>query len=67
LEVVTVGGERLGRVADILRTGANDVYIIRGLRGELLIPAIEDVVKVIDVDAGRLVVELMPGLVDDKG
>ncbi len=66
LEVVTTAGQTLGKIVDIIRTGANDVYVVRGIRGELLIPAIEDVVKQVDLPAGRLVVELIPGLVDER-
>jgi 16S rRNA processing protein RimM len=66
LEVFTQAGERLGKVAEILRTGANDVYIVRGHKGDLLLPAIEDVIREVDLEAGRLVVELMPGLRDEK-
>jgi 16S rRNA processing protein RimM len=57
LEVRTPDGEHLGRVADILSTPSNDVYIVRGGPKELLIPAIEDVVIEVDVAGGRLVVE----------
>jgi 16S rRNA processing protein RimM len=57
LEVCTPAGERLGRVADILSTPSNDVYVVRGGPKELLIPAIEDVVQEIDLEGGRLVVE----------
>ncbi len=57
LEVRTTEGRSLGRVAEILSTGANDVYIVRGGPRELLIPAIEDVVKEVDIEGGRLVVE----------
>lgn len=53
----------LGRVADILETGANDVYIVRTASGrEVLIPAIKDVVKDIDPALGRILVEPLPGL-----
>jgi hypothetical protein len=62
LEVVTDSGEALGRVATILETGANDVYVVKGERGELLLPAIEDVIKQVDVRGGRLVIDLLPGL-----
>ncbi len=66
LEVVTTDGQSLGKIVDIIKTGANDVYVVRGVRGELLIPAIEDVVREVDLAAGRMVVELLPGLVDDS-
>jgi 16S rRNA processing protein RimM len=55
-------GETLGEVKDILETGANDVYIVHGERGEILVPAIKDVVKLIDPPAGRMLVEPLPGM-----
>ena len=62
LEVWTGGGEFLGNIRDILPTGSNDVLLVKGERGELLIPAIEDVVKTVELEAGRVVVELVQGL-----
>lgn len=62
LRAVTVDGSPLGQVADILETGANDVYVIRGDGGERLLPAIKDVVKEIAPERGEMVVELLPGL-----
>jgi 16S rRNA processing protein RimM len=53
----------LGRVSDILETGANDVYVVKTPGGrELLIPAIKDVVKDIDPALGHIVVEPLPGM-----
>ncbi len=64
LEVVTTAGEVLGQVVDIIVTGANDVYVVRSAGGrEILLPAIEDVIKEVDLEANRLLVELLPGLV----
>jgi 16S rRNA processing protein RimM len=54
--------ESLGEVTDIIETGANDVYVIRGGRGEILVPAIKDVVKKIDPAAGVMLVQPLPGL-----
>ncbi len=62
MEVVDGEGHALGRVSDVLDTGANDVYIARNDEGDLLIPAIDSVVKEIDHEAGRIVVELLEGL-----
>ncbi len=65
LEVWSVAGEHLGEVIEILYTGANDVYLVRSAcpgRREILIPAIEEVVREIDLESGRLVVELLEGL-----
>ena len=68
LDVVTTDGERLGRLAEVLRTGANDVYIVRR-KGErdLLLPAIGDVIAEVDLDGGRMVVQLLPGLLGGDG
>jgi len=62
LEVYTDLGELLGRVDEILSMPANDVYIVRGGGEEILLPVIDDVVRAVDVDAGRVVVHLMKGL-----
>ncbi|MBN1953504.1 MAG: 16S rRNA processing protein RimM [Anaerolineae bacterium] len=64
LEVFSSEGEKLGRVVDLLETGANDVYVVHGPRGELLIPAIEAVVQELDLQARRMVVVLMAGLIE---
>jgi 16S rRNA processing protein RimM len=61
LEVWTEQGERLGNVAEILPTKSNDVYIVRGQKGEVLIPAIEDVVQKIDIASGCMVIRPIAG------
>ncbi len=64
LEVWTAGGEQLGIVQEVLETGANDVYVVQDRRGrEVLIPALKSVVLEIDLDAGRMLVELPAGLI----
>jgi len=63
LEVWTTAGKLLGQIADVLPTGSNDVYVVHGERGELLIPAIEGVVKCVELGRGRVIVELIKGLV----
>ena len=63
LDVWTAEGEHLGRVSEVLFTGANDVYVVQGEKGEILIPAVEDVVLEVDLAGGRLTVELMEGLI----
>jgi 16S rRNA processing protein RimM len=62
LKVRTIDGEELGEVTEILVTGANDVYVVQGPRGEILLPARVEVIKGIDVEAGVMTVELLPGL-----
>ncbi len=66
LTVRTLDGQTLGEVVQILETGANDVYIVRSPdQKELLIPAIAQVVQQVDLDAGLLIVDLLPGLITD--
>lgn len=62
LEVVTADGEVLGKVVEIVETGANDVYAVSGPRGEVLIPARHEFITRIDLDAGRMIVSLLPGM-----
>lgn len=62
LQVYTDRGEPLGEVISVLITGGTDVYVVQGSRGEVLIPAIEDVVKSVDIPGGRMVVEPMEGM-----
>lgn len=65
LRVETEEGQLLGKVKDILQTGANDVYVIgRERQKDLLIPAIKDCVKQIDLENGRMVIHLLPGLLE---
>ena len=70
LAVVTPSGQPVGTLARILETGANDVYVIQppedgtGPSGnkEVLIPAIKDCIKTVDLAEGKMVVHLMDGL-----
>jgi 16S rRNA processing protein RimM len=62
LTVVTEDGRELGPIKDVLQTGANDVYVVDTARGELLLPAIKDVILDVDVPAGKLTAHLLPGL-----
>jgi 16S rRNA processing protein RimM len=63
LEVWTEAGEYLGRVVEVLENPANDVYVVQGPRGEILLPAIESVIRQIDLPAQRMTVTLLAGLV----
>ncbi len=62
LKVRTGEGEDLGEVAEILETGSNDVYVVKGSSGEILVPALSKVIRQIDIDAGLMVVDLPEGL-----
>jgi 16S rRNA processing protein RimM len=66
LKVFTEEGENLGEVTEILETGANDVYVVHGQRGEILLPAIDECIIDIDLDAGTMTVHLLDGLLGDQ-
>ena len=64
LKVWTTQGRLVGNITDILTTPSNDNYIVRSANGEILIPAIEDVIKSIDLNAGCLIIEPIEGLLN---
>ncbi len=66
LEVITTEGESIGRLEEVIQTGSNDVYLVRrpGKR-DALIPALSDVVREVDLDSRRMVIEVVPGLLDE--
>lgn len=69
LDVVTESGSVLGSIADVLQTGANDVYVVRPNPGmtqsrQILIPVIDDVVLEIAPSKGYVLIRMMEGLLD---
>ena len=64
LTVVTDGGQTLGTIHEIIATGSNDVYVVRGGPKEYLIPALEDVVTGVDLEAGTMTISPLEGLLD---
>ena len=62
LDVVTRDGEALGHVTQIIETGANLVYVVRGKQGEILIPDTDEVILAVDLGAGQMTVQLIEGL-----
>ena len=63
LQVITTDGEPLGRIVNILETGANDVYVVDRQGKELLLPAIADVVQSVDLAKGEMIIKVMDGLI----
>lgn len=65
MEVETEEGESLGRLVDVLQTGANDVYVVETREEkELLLPAIPSCILQVDVEGQRMKVHLLEGLLD---
>jgi 16S rRNA processing protein RimM len=54
-------GQRLGKITDILTLSAQNVYVIRGTR-EILVPAVPEFVRAIDVEGGKIVFRLIEGM-----
>ena len=66
LRVLDEAGNTLGELAEILVTGANDVYVVRAPRGEeVLLPAIDSVVLDVDLKRGLMRVHLLPGILPE--
>ena len=64
LQVKTTNGQVLGKVTDIITGQSNDNFVVQGDTGEILIPAIEDVIMSIDPLAGLITIEAIDGLLD---
>lgn len=66
INVVLEDNRILGKLIDILETGANDVYVVLSPEGkEILLPAIEPVILNIDLNRKNMLVRLLPGLLSD--
>ena len=59
-------GETYGKLTDVSQTGANAVYHMATDKGEVLIPAIPDVVREVDIDRAMIRIFPMLGLFDDE-
>lgn len=64
LKVQSTDGRDLGTLTDVITTGANDVYVLQGDGRELLVPAIRECIRAVDLEAGTMTVYLLPGLED---
>jgi len=67
MTVETEAGESLGTLADVMETGANDVYVVESKEyGEVLIPATEHTILNTDTETRRITVRLPEGLLPDR-
>ncbi len=66
LDVRTEGGEYVGRISNVLETGANNVFVIDGPDQQFLVPDIPDVIMAIDVENNRMEIRPLPGLLNDR-
>lgn len=64
MEVCTEDGNVFGILKDVIETGANDVYVIESKEhGEVLVPAIKECVRSVDIEKGQMMIHLMDGLI----
>ena len=64
LEVYSDEQVLLGTLEDIFNTGSNDIYVVKNKEGkQILLPAIQDVIKQIDMENKKIIVHLLPGLI----
>jgi 16S rRNA processing protein RimM len=64
--VETPEGKRIGKVKEIMSTRAHDVYVVEGRRGEIFLPATEEVIQSIDREKGVMKVIRMEGLWEEE-
>ncbi len=70
LKVFCTDGNELGEIMDVLQPGGNDVYVvkgkdlIKGIEKEYLIPAIKNVIKLIDIENRKMIIEPIEGLIE---
>lgn len=64
LDVYTDENELLGTLDDIYNTGSNDIYVVKNELGkQILLPAIKDVIKEVNLEEKKIIVHLIPGLI----
>jgi 16S rRNA processing protein RimM len=62
LSVFDEQGAALGKLEEIFSTGSTDVYVVRGEKGEILLPALDDVITDVDIAGGRVAVVVPEGI-----
>lgn len=63
MDVFLADGSLFGTLKDVMETGANDVYVIHTTdKKEVLVPAIKDCVKEVDVEQNKMIIHLLKGL-----
>jgi 16S rRNA processing protein RimM len=66
MAVETENGKKIGKIKEILPTGANDVYVVEGKRKEIFLPATEEVIQGIDIRNKKMTVIRMDGLWEEE-
>lgn len=64
MDVYSTEGDYIGEISDIFQTGANDVYEVKNKNKSYLIPAIKDVVKTVNVQDRKMIINVIEGLLE---
>jgi 16S rRNA processing protein RimM len=64
MDVFSSEGEHIGKISEIYQTGANDVYEVKNNSSSYLIPAIKDVVKSVNVQDKKMIINVIEGLLE---
>lgn len=67
LKVYLITGEYIGKICEIIETGSNDVYVVKKKEREYLIPAIEEVIREVDIKNNMMVIDPLEGLLELSG
>ena len=57
-------GERVGLIRNVLAAASHDIFVVQQGEREMLIPAVHDVIKEVDLENKRVVITEMEGLLD---
>ena len=57
LKGVLTDGSEIGKIIDVMQPGGNDVYVFKGKKGEVLVPALKSVVVKVDLQAGEMLLD----------
>ena len=64
MKVLLEDGSEFGTLRDVMETGANDVYIVDSVKhGEVLLPAIKECIRSVDIEKEQMMIHLMDGLI----
>ena len=66
MDVVTDRGRTIGKIAEVLDGPGNDIYVVRGPRGEMMVPAVGAIVLKVDLEARRMLIHDLPGLLEPE-
>ena len=64
MDVYSNNGDYIGKISEIYQTGANDVYEVKNNKNSYLIPAIKDVVKSVNVQDKKMIINVIEGLLE---